>query len=162
MISDSLSASINRMVIPPVHTCAAIGAVTEGTCPTRKPTSRASAQNRIWNSVAYPSPMHHRRNVSGGNCAYSFCCLFKPFFYALTVGASAHGLQNANGGVFINVFRHFQHHPILTVCRTSGIFQPSALRPSAPTAACNAGSTVYATIRNFRQVSISCRGKKAF
>jgi hypothetical protein len=52
--------------------------------------------------------MYHRGNISGGDYAYSFCCLFKPFFNALTVGASAHGLQNANGGVFINVFSHCQ------------------------------------------------------
>lgn len=28
----------------------------------------------------YPMPMHHRSNISGGDYAYSFYCLFKSFF----------------------------------------------------------------------------------
>lgn len=57
---------------------------------------------------------------------------------------------------------HFQHHPILTVCRTSGIFQPAVLPPKAQADACNVGNTVCATRQSCRPVSISYRGKTAF
>lgn len=118
----------------------------------------------------YPPPMHHRGHIGGLETIYLVEHIVNPtsttpasvVVFSLRLARLAITLL----GAFlkrspVNVFSYCQHTPILTVCRTSGIFQLSALRSSAPTSACNAGSTVYATSRNFCQVSISCCGKKA-